>query len=278
MAQKPCIICVAITGSVPTKANNPAVPISVDEQIESTHEAFEVGAAIAHCHVRNDDETPSSDPEKFARLKEGIETHCPGMIVQLSTGGRSGAGQTRGGMLPLAPDMASLSVGSNNFPTRVYENPPDLVDWLASEMRTYGVKPEIEAFDLSHIHQAVALNKDGRIPGRLYVQFVMGVKNAMPVDRDVFDYYVRTMERLSPEAEWCAAGVGPGQIVVNEWCIAAGGHTRTGLEDNMRLDRDTLAPSNAALVKRAVDLCDKYERRVATWKQARELLDVPLRT
>ena len=154
---KPCIICVAITGSVPTKANNPAVPITVEEQVESTHAAFEAGASICHAHVRNDDETPTSDPEKFARLKEGLEKHCPGMIIQFSTGGRSGAGQTRGGMLPLRPDMASLSVGSNNFPTRVYENPPDLVDWLASEMRTYAVKPEIEAFDLSHIFQAVKM-------------------------------------------------------------------------------------------------------------------------
>ncbi|MEO1423596.1 MAG: 3-keto-5-aminohexanoate cleavage protein, partial [Pseudomonadota bacterium] len=227
-------------------------------------------------HVRDDDGLPTSDPDRFARLKEGIERHCPGMIVQLSTGGRSGAGTARGGMLPLRPDMASLSVGSNNFPTRVYENPPDLVDWLAREMRTHGVKPEIEAFDLSHIHQAVAMNRDGRIAGRLYVQFVMGVKNAMPVDRDVFDYYRRTIARLAPEAEWCGAGIGRDQLMVNEWCIAAGGHTRTGLEDNVRLDRDTLAPSNAALVTRAVEICDRYERPVATCKQARDILDLPL--
>ncbi|WP_370312323.1 3-keto-5-aminohexanoate cleavage protein [Sagittula sp.] len=269
---KPCIICVAITGSVPKKKDNPAVPISIEEQVESTQAAFEAGATIMHAHVRNDDETPTSDPEKFARLVEGIQTHCPGMIIQLSTGGRSGAGQTRGGMLPLRPDMASLSVGSNNFPTRVYENPPDLVDWLASEMKTYEIKPEIEAFDLSHIFKAAEMNRDGRIPGKLYVQFVMGVKNAMPCDREVFDYYIKTVERLAPDAEWCAAGIGRHQVEVNEWCIAAGGHTRTGLEDNVRWDRDTLAPSNAALVERAVKLCEKYERPVATYAQAREML------
>ena len=89
---KPCIICVAITGSVPTKADNPAVPISVQEQIESTHESFEAGASIAHCHVRNADETTSSDPEKFALLQEGLRKHCPGMIIQFSPGGRSGSG------------------------------------------------------------------------------------------------------------------------------------------------------------------------------------------
>ena len=269
---KPCIICVAITGSVPTKADNPAVPITVAEQVESTQEAFEAGATICHAHVRNDDGTPSSDPEKFARLKEGLEKHCPGMIIQFSTGGRSGAGKTRGGMLSLRPDMASLSVGSNNFPTRVYENPPDLVDWLAAEMVKYDVKPEIECFDLSHIHQAARMNRDGRIPGSLYVQFVMGVKNAMPVDRETFDFYIKTVERLMPGAEWCAAGIGPGQIIRNEWSVAAGGHTRAGLEDNIRLDRDTLAPSNAALIRRITDLCETYERPVATPAQARQIL------
>lgn len=273
MTKPPCIICVAITGSLPQKSDNPAVPITVAEQVESTQEAFEAGASIVHAHVRNDDGTPSSDPEKFARLKEGLDKHCPGMIVQFSTGGRSGAGQTRGGMLPLSPDMASLSVGSNNFPTRVYENPPDLVAWLASEMRTHGVKPEIEAFDLSHILQAKAMWDRGEITATPYVQFVMGVKNAMPVDRTVFDFYIQTVHRLfGPDAPWCAAGIGRDQITLNEWAVSSGGHARTGLEDNVRIDKSTLAPSNAALVQRVVDLCDKYERPVATWAEARQML------
>jgi 3-keto-5-aminohexanoate cleavage enzyme len=269
----PCIICVAITGSLPRKADNPAVPVTITEQVESTHAAFEAGATIAHCHVRNEDETPSSDPDKFAALKAGIEKHCPGMIVQLSTGGRSGAGQARGGMLPLRPDMASLSVGSNNFPTRVYENPPDLVDWLAAEMVAHGVKPEIEAFDLSHILKAHEMWKKGQITDLPYVQFVMGVKNAMPVDREVFNYYIKTVRRLfGTDTPWCAAGIGPNQFVLNDWAVSSGGHARTGLEDNVRLDKSTLAPSNAALVRRVVDLCAKYERPVATTAQARQIL------
>jgi len=268
----PCIICVAITGSVPRKSDNPAVPITVEEQIESTHASFEAGASIAHCHVRDENENPTSDPDRFARLMEGIKTHCPGMVIQLSTGGRSGSGLERGGMLPLKPDMASLSVGSNNFPTRVYENSPDLVAWLAEEMLKYNVKPEIEAFDLSHILQALAMAKDGRLKAPPYVQFVMGVKNAMPADKAVFDFYVETMKTRAPTAQWCAAGIGAAQIKVNEWAIAAGGHTRTGLEDNVRWDKHSLAPSNAALVERAVEICARYERPVATWQQARDIL------
>ncbi|MBC6407509.1 MAG: 3-keto-5-aminohexanoate cleavage protein [Rhodobacteraceae bacterium] len=269
----PCMICVAITGSLPRKSDNPAVPISVEEQIESTHEAFEAGACLVHAHVRNKDETPSSDPAAFARLQAGVAKHCPGMIIQFSTGGRSGAGKARGAMLGLRPDMASLTVGSNNFPTRVYENPPDLVDWLAAEMHRLGVMPEVEAFDLSHIFKAHAMAQAGQLPPRPYVQFVMGIKNAMPADREVFDFYVRTMRRLfGADAPWCAAGIGAQQIVLNEWAIAAGGHVRTGLEDNVRLDRTTLAPSNAALVRRAVALCAKHNRPVASVGEARVLL------
>ncbi|MBA4490695.1 3-keto-5-aminohexanoate cleavage protein [Paracoccus sp. S1E-3] len=163
---KPCIICVAITGSLPSRADNPAVPITLAEQIESTQEAFEAGAAIVHCHVRDADGQPTSDPDRFAALKEGIETHCPGMIVQLSTGGR------------------------------------------------------------------------------------------------LFGAY----------ASWCAAGIGRQQLVLNDWAIAAGGHARTGLKDNVRLDRARLAPSNVALVRRTAEICARHNRPVASWQQAREIL------
>ncbi|MBP0614302.1 3-keto-5-aminohexanoate cleavage protein [Jiella mangrovi] len=272
---EPCIITVAITGSLPKKANNPAVPITVTEQVESTHAAFEAGASLVHCHVRNDDETPSSDPEKFARLMEGVLKHCPGMIVQFSTGGRSGAGRERGAMLSLKPDMASLSTGSVNFPTRVYKNSPDLVDWLAEEMRRYGVKPEIEAFDLSMIFKAAEMARAGTIAGPLHVQFVMGVKNAMPVDRESFAFFVRTLKRLAPDATFTGAGIGRHQTTLAEWSLEEGGHCRTGLEDNIRLSREELAPSNAALVALVAEACARRGRRPATPDEARRLLSLP---
>ena len=272
MGDDPVIICCAITGSLPRKSDNPAVPITVAEQVESSQAAVEAGASIIHAHVREDDETPSSDPERFAALKEGLESHCPGVIVQLSTGGRSGAGRARGGMLQLRPDMASLSVGSNNFPTRVYENPPELVDWLAAEMTALDIVPEIECFDLSHLFQAAQMHQDGRLPRMPYCQFVMGVRNAMPADRHAFDAMLAAKRHLFANAPWCAAGIGPHQATLNEWAIAAGGHARTGLEDNVRLDRETLAPSNAALVVRTVQIAVRHGRSPATPAQARVIL------
>ena len=216
---KPCIICVAITGSLPRKENNPAVLITVSEQIESTHAAFEAGASIVHAHVRNDDQTPSSDPEKFAALKEAVENHCPGMIIQFSTGGLSGAGKSRGGMLSLRPDMASMSVGSTNFPNWVYENPPELIEWLAAEIISYDVKPEIEAFDLSHILMASEMFKTGRIKNLPYVQFVMGVKTPCP---PTATFSISTFKPLSGCLEKTPHGARQGLGQIN-------GHSINGL-------------------------------------------------
>jgi 3-keto-5-aminohexanoate cleavage enzyme len=204
-----------------------------------------------------------------------MRKHCPGMIIQLSTGGRSGAGKERGGMLGIKPEMASLATGSVNFPTRVYDNSPDLVEWLASEMKRLGIKPEVEAFDLSMVFKAAEMAKDGRIVGPLHVQFVMGVKNAMPVDRPTFEFYVATLKRLAPDATWTGAGIGKDQLLLNRWSLELGGHCRTGLEDNVRMDEETLAPSNAALVARVAELCGEYGRKPATVAEARALLGLP---
>lgn len=269
---EPCIITVAITGSVPRKRDNPAVPITVPEQVESTHAAFEAGAALVHVHVRNDDETPSSDPDKFAALQEGIRRHCPGMIVQFSTGGRGRALDQRGAMLYLRPDMASLATGSVNFPTIVYENPPDFVRSLALQMRDGGIKPEIEVFDLAMLYNTADLVAEGLIAPPPHVQFVFGVKHALPARRDILDFEVAKLRELLPGATWTAAGIGRHQLAVNRWALEMGGHCRTGLEDNVRWDKETLAESNAQLVARVATLCAEYGRPVASPQQARNLL------
>jgi 3-keto-5-aminohexanoate cleavage enzyme len=215
--REPAIIAVAITGSVPRKADNPAVPISIAEQIESTHEAYEAGASLVHVHVRNEDGTTSSDPEKFAAFQSGIRRVCPDIIVQFSTGGRGRALDQRGAMLNLRPDMASLATGSCNFSTIVYQNPPDFVRGLAGQMRDLGVRPEIEVFDLAMLYNAADLVAEGLIAPKPHVQFVMGVRH-------------------------------------------------------IRLDRATLAPSNAALVRLAAELCALNNRPVATPAEARRIL------
>jgi uncharacterized protein (DUF849 family) len=269
---QPVIITVAITGAVPRKADNPAVPVTPSEQIESTHEAYEAGASLVHIHVRNPDESPGSDPALFAQVQEGVRKHCPGMIIQFSTGGRGRELSARGAMLGLKPDMASLATGSVNFPASIYENPPDFVEGLARTMLDNDIKPEIEVFDLAMLYNAANLVKKGLLKNPPHVQFVLGIANALPVRRSVFDFLRSELAEVLPGATWVAAGTSRHQFEVNQWCLEAGGHCRTGLEDNLRFDPTRLAASNAELVKRIVDVCDRYDRRPATVKEAREIL------
>jgi uncharacterized protein (DUF849 family) len=269
----PVVIAVAITGSVPRKKDNPAVPITPDEQIESTRQAYEAGASLVHIHVRNEDETPSSDPERFARVKDGIVRHCPGMIIQFSTGGRGRDPGQRGSALYLKPDMASLSTGSVNFPTIVYENHATFVEGLARQMKEFGVRPEIEIFDLSHLHGAKRLIDQGLMDERPHVQFVMGVQNALPADEHLLDILLGELRRVMPQATWTAAGIGRHQPRVMDWALARGADAvRTGLEDNIRITKERLATGNAELVEYAVMAVERHGRRAATPDEARALL------
>jgi 3-keto-5-aminohexanoate cleavage enzyme len=270
---KPVVIAVAITGSVPRKKDNPAVPVTPAEQVESTQQAYEAGATLVHIHVRNDDETPSSDPQRFAAVKEGVEKHCPGMIVQFSTGGRGRDPAQRGSSLYLRPDMASLSTGSVKFPTIVYENGAAFVEDLAKKMKEFGVLPEIEIFDLSHLHGARRLIEAGLMNAKPHVQFVMGVKNALPAEEPLIDILLGEMKRVLPQATWTAAGIGRHQAEVMRWALARGADAvRTGLEDNIRVAKDRLARSNAELVSLAAEAIAKEGRRPATPAEARQLL------
>ena len=269
---RPVIFAVAITGSIPRKAHNPAVPVTPEEQIESTHEAYEAGAALAHIHVRNPDESSSSDPELFARVQEGLRKHCPDMIQQFSTGGRGRDPAERGSSLYLKPDMASLATGSVNFKTIVYENTPQLIDALAESMLEHDIKPEIEIFDLAMLYNAADLVARGLLKPPAHVQFVLGIPNALPPRRKMLEFLLSELEECLPGATWTAAGIARHQLEMARWSLELGGHVRTGLEDNIKLDRETLAPSNAALVEQCVALCEEYDTRPATPAEAREML------
>jgi uncharacterized protein (DUF849 family) len=253
----------------------PAVPVTSSEQVESTHESFEAGPSVAHIHVRNRDETPSSDPALFAQVQEGIVKHRPGMIIQFSTGGRGREQTERGKMLHLKPDMASLATGSVNFPNQIYENPPQLVEDLAHAMLQYNVKPEIEVFDVAMLYNARAMPDRGLLKRPCQVQFVMGIPNALPAQRKLLEFLVSELKDIMPDSTWSAAGIARHQLEVNRWCLELGGHVRTGLEDNIKFDKDRLARSNAELVERLANLCRQHGRRPATCVEARDLFGLP---
>ncbi len=268
----PCIITVAITGSVPKKIDNPTIPITVSEQIESTRMCYDAGASLVHLHVRNEDESPSSDVNKFKELLAGIKESCPNMIIQFSTGGRGRSHEERGQMLYLKPDMASLATGSVNFPTSIYENPPSLINDLAHIMLNNSIKPEVEIFDLAMLYNAFELVKSGLLIEPVHVQFVFGIKNALPAKKDILKFQINELKKYLPQSTWTAAGLGKSQLIVNEWSLELGGHCRTGLEDNIKYDKTRLANGNEELVERLALLSNKFDRPVATPLEARKIL------
>lgn len=268
----PAIITVAITGAVPTTADNPAVPVSPSQQVRSAVEAFDVGATVCHIHVRDEDERPSSDPRLFQEVRDGIVAERPEMVVQFSTGARGRSQQERFSCLDLRPDMASLSTGSVNFPDRIYDNPPDLVEQMAARMRDLGVKPEIEVFDLAMLYAAAELIRQQLLVPPPHVQLVMGIKNALPARESLVEFFVSELKELIPDATWTCAGIGRWQLDANRWALTRGGHVRTGLEDNLFFERGRLAASNAELVDRLAGLCADYDRHPASPEETRRLL------
>jgi len=194
------------------------------------------------------------------------------MIIQFSTGGRGRDQSARGAMLFHKPDMASLATGSVNFPTNIYENPPDLVNGLATEMLDYNIKPEVEVFDVAMLYNAANLVKQGLLKAPVHLQFVMGIPNALPARRKLFEFLVEESKEVLPGSTWTGAGISRFQFDVNQWSLELGGHCRTGLEDNIKYDKDRLAVSNAELVKKIVDVAGEYGRSVATPAEAREIL------
>ena len=268
----PCIITVAITGSVPKKIDNPTIPITVSEQIESTRKCYDAGASLVHLHVRNEDESPSSDVNKFKELLVGIKESCPNIIIQFSTGGRGRSQRERGTMLTLKPDMASLATGSVNFPTTIYENHPSLINELAQSMLKHSIKPEIEIFDLAMLYNAFEMVKEGFLLEPIHVQFVFGIKNALPAKKNILEFQINELKNFLPQSTWTAAGLGKSQLIVNEWSLELGGHCRTGLEDNIKYDKTRLAHGNEELVERLALLSEKFDRPVATPLEARKIL------
>jgi len=242
-----------------------------EEIVQAAVESYDAGASVVHVHVRNPETgEPSSDPELFKRVLEGIREKRPDMIVQFTTGGAIGMTEDeRIAPVYLKPDMATLNMGSMNFGDEVFLNPPSFIRKLARTMLELGVKPEIEIYDLSMIETAKKLIKEGLIAEPPHFDFVMGVPGGIPA---TVENLLILKRNLPPNATWSVAGIGRHQLKMNIAAMILGGHVRTGFEDNVYYKKGVLAKSNAQLVERIVRLAEEYGRPIATPKQAREIL------
>lgn len=267
------IISVALTGSWTTRQHTPYVPLTPAEIAEQAVASWRAGAAIAHLHVRDDDGVITCDPGRYAEARDRIRAAGCDVILNFSTGG--GAGRTtedeRLAPVRLRPEIASFDAGSTNFGDRVFENSPRFLARLAAAMRESGVKPEIECFDSGMITTALRLADEGAIDRPLFFQFVLGIRGAAPATLPQLCHMVGM---LPPGTPWSVCSVGRHQLPMNLAAIIMGGHTRTGLEDNVQYSRGVLAAGNAHLVARLARLGRELGRPPATPAEARAVLEL----
>lgn len=267
------IITVAPNGSIPRKKDNPHVPVSPDEIIQTGINCEKAGASIIHIHARNpEDESASTDVKIFQQIYQGLK-EATNLIIQISTGGRAGTEyEKRSGRLQLRPEMASLTTGSVNFPSSVYENDPALITALAKDMKALHIKPEIEVFDVSMIQNAIDLAEQGLIPVPMHFDFVMGLKGAIPA---TIENLVHLKNTIPSGMTWSVAGIGRHQLSMCTHAILMGGHARVGLEDCIYYTKGVPA-TNEQLVGRIAGLSEMLGRSVASPNEARRILGLPV--
>jgi 3-keto-5-aminohexanoate cleavage enzyme len=264
------IITVAPCGAETTRDHTPAVPFTPQEIAAEARRAFDAGARMVHVHARWDDGTATQDAGRYRETVAAIRDAAPELIVQVSTGGAVGMSPAeRLGSLEAAPDMATLTCGSVNFGSGVFENAAPMMLEFARAQLAASVRPELEIFDLGHLDNAAWLVAKAPLPGPLHYDLVLGVPGgAAGTPRNV----VTLADRLPPGSTWSATGIGRTHLPVVMTAIACGGHVRLGFEDQVELGPGRLAPSNAALVERVVRLAELAGRSVATPARAREVL------
>lgn len=269
----PLVIQCAVTGSAtPDPEKRPNLPVTPEQIVVEALAAWRAGATVLHLHAREDDGTPTQDIKQFARLVDALRDQGCDAILNLSTGTAGGRSERDDRLQPLElqPEMASFDCGTINFGERIFEGDLPFLRRMAEAFRTAGSRPEIECFDTGHIGLALQLQREGLLPqDPLVVQLVLGVPGTgVPAT-------VRQVEHLRgllpPQTRWFVAAAGAAQLPMTAYCILAGGHVRTGLEDNLHYRRGERA-TNAQLVERVVRLAAELERPVATQAQARELL------
>jgi 3-keto-5-aminohexanoate cleavage enzyme len=269
------IINAAITGMVPTKTDTPYVPVSVSEIIEDAAKCCRTGASILHIHARDKNGSPSPDKRIYAEIIEGIRSNCPDVIICVSTSGRlEPSFEKRSEVLELdgglKPDMATLTLGSLNFPQQVSVNSPQVIEKLAVKMRENDITPELEIFDTGMINTAKVLVRKGILRGPFYCNLIMGSTYTAPAT--MFDLACM-VKSLPPEFTWAAAGIGRFQLNMNVAAILTGGHVRVGLEDNIYYDNDKKIPAtNEMLIERVVRIAGEIGREIAKPLEARQML------
>ena len=268
------LITVAPTGAEHTKGDLPQLPTTLEELVETARTCEAAGAALIHLHIRDGEHRPTLDAGRLRDAVDAIRSETD-LVVQLSTGGSvHDPLEQRLTVLDAAPDSCSLTCGTTNFGDDVFLNPWGFMSDLYVQAQEREVVPEFELFELGHVHALRRLLDTHGLPfgGRVHVDFVLGVPGAMPGTPAAL---LAGVAMLPAEVtSWSATGIGRTHLPVLAAALAAGGHLRVGMEDNVVFARGQEVRHNVELVARAAELATTMQRPPMTTTQARELLGI----
>ena len=284
---KKVIISASLTGVLANRKQCPYIPYTPEEIAEEGRRAVEAGASILHIHARNDDGTPAYDVETYARIHEEVKKRTPDVMINYSTGAIHITREERiAHITALKPDMAALNMGSMNYGIYskkakqfyhdfVFQNPFKDIQFYLEKMKEAGTRPEMEVFDNGHINNANPLIDMGLLEKPYCFSFVMGVLGGIPHSTANILHQSRSVPEGS---DWQVIGIGRKQWASLAAGITIGGNIRAGLEDNFYLPEGEMAKSNGELIAAAAQLTRMMGREVASIAEARETLDIPLRS
>jgi 3-keto-5-aminohexanoate cleavage enzyme len=278
------VVCCALTGSLTQRSQNPALPHTPEELARDAVECYEAGATMVHVHARMPDGTPTSSPQVFLEIQKLIKEQCD-LIICMSTGGAPGMTiEQRLGHIPVCkPEFGSLNSGSMNFAlargTTILKEIifPNKFETLAHYGDTFweaGTAPEFEVYDVGQINNILFVTEQGHFHPPLNYNIVLGVLGGAAPTMENLMHMKNQIEKI-PNATWCVTGIGRHQWRLLNQAMLLGGHVRTGLEDNIYVQRGVLAESNAQMVKKVVRMAKELDREIADLDEAKEILKVP---
>jgi uncharacterized protein (DUF849 family) len=266
------VITIASTGPIATKADNPTLPTQPEEIAAAVHRAYDLGASVAHIHVRDEQDRPTADLTIAKRVMDLIAERCP-ILIQMSTGvGLSVSFEDREKLVELRPRMATLNPCSMSFGAGEFLNPPAGVRRLAARMQELGVKPELEIYDTGHLEAVLRLRDEGLLDGPLQFSIVLGVAGGAAATAVNL---VEMVRRLPEGAIWQVIAIGKNNLALTAIGLAMGGNARAGMEDTLYLGKGRPAQGNDGLVARAVTLAKDLDRDIATVEETVKLLGLP---
>lgn len=298
MSNKVIVTC-ALTGAVHTPSLSPTLPWKYEDLIRQGVDACNAGAAILHLHGRNQENgSPSSALEDFQTVMQEIKKEIPDVIFCTTTGGAvTMTSEERANVVSkLEPELASFTPGSMNFnfsglaskerdwqfdweksyieatDDMVFRNTFKTIREYGAIFARAGTKAEYEIFDIGMLYNLLTAIKQGRLPEKVHMQFVLGTLGGMPADPESIYLLLTEARRIIGDFTFSVSSAGKQQMAMMATAMAFGGHVRVGLEDALYIEKGKLAPSNASLVEKVVRIARELGHEPATRAEAREIL------